>query len=64
MIMFSYKIEENLQLKLLTLQDADELYKITINSMEHLKAWLPLIAYNQKLEDTENFIKSTMKHFA
>lgn len=34
MIMFSYKIEENLQLKLLTLHDADELYKLTINSME------------------------------
>ncbi|MEH7514672.1 GNAT family protein [Gottfriedia acidiceleris] len=61
--MFSYKIEENLQLKLLTLQDAVELYKLTINSMEHLKEWLPLIANNQKLEDTENFINSTMKQF-
>ncbi|PGZ90813.1 GNAT family protein [Bacillus sp. AFS029533] len=61
--MFSYKIEENLQLKLLTLQDANELYKLTINSMEHLKEWLPLIAYNKKLEDTENFIKTTMKQF-
>ena len=61
--MFSYKIEENLQLKLLTIQDAEELYKLTINSMDHLKEWLPLIASNKKLEDTENFIKTTMKQF-
>ncbi|PGS56811.1 GNAT family N-acetyltransferase [Bacillus sp. AFS041924] len=62
--MFSYEIEKNLHLKILTLQDAEELYELTINSMEHLKEWLPLIAYNQKLEDTEKFIKSTMNQFA
>ncbi|MBP0725818.1 GNAT family N-acetyltransferase [Bacillus sp. RG28] len=62
--MFTYEIDENLKLKMLSLQDAEEFFELTIESMDHLKKWLPLIAYNTKIEDTENFIKSTMKQFA
>lgn len=62
--MFTYEVEDNIKLKMLSLQDVEELFVLTINSMEQLKEWLPLIAYNTKIEDTENFIKSTMVQFA
>ncbi|WP_142316508.1 GNAT family N-acetyltransferase [Bacillus toyonensis] len=61
--MFTYKIDDNVKLKMLDLQDTEKLFTLTINSMEHLKKWLPLIANNKQIEDTENFIKSTMKQF-
>ena len=35
---------------MLSLRDENELFELTINSLDHLKEWLPLIAYNTKIE--------------
>ena len=61
---FTYQIDKNTGIKMLSLTDSKELFALTMKNMDHLKQWLPLIANNKVLEDTENFIKSTQKQYA
>jgi ribosomal-protein-serine acetyltransferase len=63
-IIFSYKIDEKTKLKMLNLQDTELLYKLTDQSKESLREWLPFIDYNKSVLDTEAFIRSTMKQFS
>ncbi|WP_077622281.1 GNAT family N-acetyltransferase [Sediminibacillus massiliensis] len=62
--MFKYTIDDSLHLKMLDLQDAESLFSLTEKSKSELVKWLPLIADNTCLEDTQRFIKSTIQRFA
>ncbi|SDJ83631.1 GNAT family N-acetyltransferase [Sediminibacillus albus] len=62
--MFTYDIDKQTSLKMLDLQDAEALYSLTMDSMDRLKKWLPLITKNKEQSDTEAFIQSTMKQFS
>jgi len=61
--MFTYKIDDNTELKMLDLRDAEHVFGLTIQSKETLKEWLPFIDYTKTVADTQNFIQSTMKQF-
>jgi ribosomal-protein-serine acetyltransferase len=62
--MFTYKIDNNIHLKMLDLQDVEPLFILTDQSKGSLKEWLPFIENNKSIADTEAFIKSTMKQFS
>lgn len=62
--MFTYKIDEKTALKMLTLQDTEPLFKLTNQSMDSLREWLPFIDYTKTSADTAAFITSTMKQFS
>lgn len=61
--MFIHKIDDNTQLKMLDLRDAEHVFGLTIQSKETLREWLPFIDYTKTLADTQHFIQSTMKQF-
>lgn len=61
--MFTHKIDDNTELKMLDLRDAEHVFDLTIQSKETLKEWLPFIDYTKSVADTQNFIQSTMKQF-
>ncbi|MBP3951692.1 GNAT family N-acetyltransferase [Bacillus suaedae] len=62
--MFVYKIDREISLKLVELNDAEQLFELTDQSREHLREWLPWLDTNTKVEDTLNFIKASMKNYA
>ena len=59
--MLSYKIDENISLRLFTENDANEFYHLTIESKEYLKEWLGLLDYTRDVEDTKRNIQSRIQ---
>lgn len=55
--MFIHKIDKELSLKLIELKDAEKVFKLTNESREYLREWLPWQDTTIKLEDTMEFIK-------
>jgi ribosomal-protein-serine acetyltransferase len=62
--MFTCKIDEKVSLKLVDLRDRDAIFQLTDSSREYLREWLPWVDFTTKPEDTEQFIKSSLKSFA
>ena len=62
--MFSHKLTEDTQLRLLEERHAKELSDLTDRNREYLRAWLPWVDANRTLEDRKNFIRSALKQFA
>ena|SRR5215210_544321 len=62
--MFSYKLSENMELRLLEERHAQELTDLTYRNREHLRAWLPWVDTNRTVEDRKNFIRGALKQFA
>jgi ribosomal-protein-serine acetyltransferase len=59
--MFLYKLDENIALRSLNVNDSEELFNLTINSKDYLKEWLGWLDYTNKVEDTRDFIEATLK---
>ncbi|MBT2757537.1 GNAT family N-acetyltransferase [Mesobacillus foraminis] len=62
--MFVHKINEQLSLKLIELRDAKSIFKLTNQSREYLREWLPWLDTTTKIEDTEEYIKMSLKGIA
>jgi len=62
--MFVFKIDDEVSLKLVELQDAKRLFELTDKSRQYLRKWLPWLDNNTKVEDTSRFIKFSMKSYA
>ncbi len=59
--MLIIKINDELSLKLLELKDAEKIFELTNKSRAYLREWLPWLDTTTKLEDTVEFIKSSIK---
>lgn len=62
--MFAYKIDENIELRLLELRHAEQVFQLTDRSRESLREWLPWIDITKTVEDSKSFIMGTMQQFA
>lgn len=62
--MFLHKVNPDLQLKLLEIRDSEELFRITDDSRDYLREWLPWVDSTKTIEDSRAFIQSTLKQFA
>ncbi|OFW75142.1 MAG: alanine acetyltransferase, partial [Alicyclobacillus sp. RIFOXYA1_FULL_53_8] len=62
--MFYYEVDQETQLRLLTMQDSQELFSVTDRSREHLRTWLPWVDATKTVEDTQLFIQATLHQFA
>ncbi|MCL4517403.1 MAG: GNAT family N-acetyltransferase [Firmicutes bacterium] len=62
--MFSHKVNDDIQLKLLELHDAEEIFAQTDESRNCLREWLPWVDSTKTVEDTRSFIKATLNQFA
>jgi ribosomal-protein-serine acetyltransferase len=60
----TYKIDEEISLKLVELKDAERVFNVTDNSREYLREWLPWLDMTTSVEDTRNFIKSCLKSYS
>lgn len=62
--MFVHKIDDDLSLKLIEVRDGEGIFKLTNSSRTYLREWLPWLDVTTKLEDTIEFIKTSLKGFA
>ena len=62
--MFSHKLSENAELRLLEERHAEELSDLTNRNRDHLREWLPWVDSSRTVEDRRNFIRSSLKQFA
>lgn len=62
--MFVHKIDEEVSLKLLELQDAARVYALTDNSRAYLREWLSWVDTTTSIEDTKGFIQHCLDGYA
>lgn len=61
--MFSYWLNDRLQLRSLQLTDATELFALTDANRSYLRQWLPWLDKTQTAADTRTFIRNTLEQF-
>jgi ribosomal-protein-serine acetyltransferase len=61
--MFVALISDDLELRLLQLADAEELFALTDANRLYLRQWLPWLDIINQVEDTRDFIARTMNQF-
>lgn len=62
--MFSHKVNEQIQLKLLEPRHADELYQLSDKNRGYLREWLPWVDRTQSVEHTKVYIQFAMNQYA
>ncbi|RPF54093.1 GNAT family N-acetyltransferase [Aquisalibacillus elongatus] len=62
--MFVHQVNDEISLRLVDLGDVGELFKLTDESREHLRAWLPWLDRTKTQKDTEEYIKFSKKLYA
>ncbi|MBD0380235.1 GNAT family N-acetyltransferase [Paenibacillus sedimenti] len=62
--MFSNQINDDIHLKLLETRFADELFALSDKNRDYLREWLPWLDATVSVEQTRNFIQSTLKAYA
>lgn len=62
--MFVHQVDEEVSLRLVDLGDAEELFKLTDASRDHLRTWLPWLDKTKTKDDTVEYIKFSKKLYA
>jgi ribosomal-protein-serine acetyltransferase len=62
--MFIHTVDEDLQLRMLEMRDADRLYWLTDRSRSHLRKWLPWVDATQTVDDSKAFIQAALHQYA
>ena len=57
------KIDDDLLLRMLQIEDAEQLFETTDRNRPHLRRWLPWVDSNQSLQDTKRFIQTILEQF-
>ena len=58
--MFSYTIDEELELILPIMRDAEEIYAAVRENLEELKLWMPWVTDDYSIETAHDFIKKNL----
>ncbi|MBD8026210.1 GNAT family N-acetyltransferase [Ureibacillus sp. Re31] len=61
--MFKCKLNDELEIRLLEIRHAEELYHLTNQSRTYLREWLPWVDFTKDVDDSKAFIESTLKQF-
>ena len=62
--MFSYRIDDDTELRLPEERHVEEAFALTLENHGHLRAWLPWLRDDFSIEDTRHFIKQNLRQFA
>ena len=62
--MFSYKVDEETEIRLLAEHHAEQMFALTEENRDHLREWLPWVDSTTSAEDTRKFIKGALDDFA
>jgi ribosomal-protein-serine acetyltransferase len=59
--MFCWVVDDRIELRLLELRHAGDLFALASRNRAHLEEWLPWIHDTTKVEDTERFLRGALK---
>lgn len=62
--MFILEVDEELTLRMLSIRDAEPLFNLIDTSRDYLKEWLPWVAANKTVSDSEKYIKDSFYTYA
>lgn len=62
--MFIYKIDEDLELRLLEIRHAEELFLLTDQNRNYLREWLPWVDSTTEVKHSKGFIEMGLKQFS
>lgn len=62
--MFYYKLNDELELRLLELRHAESLFVLTDKSRSYLREWLPWVDFTMDVSNSRGFIEGTLKQFS
>jgi ribosomal-protein-serine acetyltransferase len=62
--MFTIKIDSNIKLQLLHLNQADALFALTQKNRNEFIKWMPWVEDTKSIEDTKAFIVNSLKNYA
>lgn len=62
--MFTYKLNDETELRILEMRHAEELFVLTDQSRTYLREWLPWLDFTKTVNDSKQYIESTLKQFA
>lgn len=57
------KVDDDLQLRLLQMEDADQLFDMTDSNRPYLREWLPWVDSNQSVQDSRRFIQNILDQY-
>lgn len=61
--LFKHKVDDEIYIKLPHMRDAEELFRLTDESREYLREWLPWLDNIKEKRDTKKFIKASLKAY-
>lgn len=59
--MFIYKIDDDVSLRLVELNDAERIFELTDASRAYLRNWLPWLDFTKTVEDSRAYVRNSMK---
>jgi ribosomal-protein-serine acetyltransferase len=62
--MFSFRVSDEIDLRILEMRHAEEVFNLILLNREYLAQWLPWVENTLLLEDTQQFIRSELDRFA
>ena len=62
--MFGCKVDEEITIQLAEVRYAEQIFKLTDESRRYLRNWLPWLDQTKTVQDTENFIRQSLRDFA
>ncbi|MDE5416132.1 GNAT family N-acetyltransferase [Alkalihalobacterium chitinilyticum] len=62
--MFLHRVDDLISLKILEMKDAERIFELTDRSRDYLREWLPWLDMTKTVQDTEGFIRMSLKGFA
>ncbi|MFW5968756.1 MAG: RimJ/RimL family protein N-acetyltransferase, partial [Persicimonas sp.] len=62
--MFSFRIDDDLELRLHEEHHAEEMYALVDKNRAHIGRWLPFVDYTDAVSDTLEFIRGARKRWA
>lgn len=60
---FIIPVDADVELRILEDWDAEEMYRLIDRNREHLRQWLPWVDYETSVEDSRNFIRTSLQHY-
>lgn len=62
--MFIHKIDEEVSLRLMGINDAERVFELTNHNRDYLREWLPWLDTTKTVDDTKGFIQFCLKGYA
>jgi ribosomal-protein-serine acetyltransferase len=62
--MFTFRISDAIELRILEIRHAEEVWSLVCQNREYLSQWLPWVNYSLQIENTQQYIQAELERYA